>query len=118
MKSLEFSKMQALGNDYIYINGNRFSPPNPQALARQMSDRHFGVGADGLVLIHQLSEKTFKMTMYNADGSESEMCGNALRSVGKYVFEKGLTKTQNLEVHTLSGVRSMMLETPHQRSIK
>ena len=83
---MHFTKMQGLGNDYIYIHCTEGQIADPAALARRISDRHFGVGSDGLVLILPCEEADFRMRMFNADGSESEMCGNAARCVGKYLF--------------------------------
>ena len=88
---MRFTKMEGLGNDYIYLNGMEGLPEDLPALARRMSDRHFGVGSDGLICICPSDRADFKMRMFNADGSEGEMCGNGIRCLGKYVYDKGLT---------------------------
>ncbi len=101
--------MQGLGNDYIYLNCLSSFPENPEKLARIISDRHFGVGSDGLVLICPSDEADFQMRMFNADGSEAEMCGNAARCVGKYVYEKGLTAKESFLLKTGAGIREIRL---------
>ena len=82
--------MQGIGNDYVYVNGFEERVENPNDLARQISDRHFGVGSDGLVLILPSGTSDVRMRMFNSDGSEAEMCGNAIRCVGKYVHDQGI----------------------------
>ena len=91
---MKFTKMQGLGNDYIYVNCLEEKVENPEALSRRVSDRHFGVGADGLVLICPCEEADFRMRMFNADGSEAEMCGNAARCVGRYIHDRGLSSRE------------------------
>lgn len=108
---MRFSKMNGLGNDYIYINLMREKVKNPAELSKKLSDRHFGIGSDGLVLIDKAQDDDFSMRMFNPDGSEGEMCGNAIRCVGKYVYEKGLTKKKNLMISTLSGKKQIILNT-------
>ena len=88
---MKFTKMQGAGNDYIYVNAMQEHVDDPASLAVRLSDRHFGIGSDGLVLILDSECADFRMRMFNSDGSEAEMCGNASRCVGKYVFDKGLT---------------------------
>ena len=96
---MKFTKMQGIGNDYIYLDCiNNPIPADPAALSRRISDRHFGVGSDGLVLICPSERADFRMRMYNADGSESEMCGNATRCIGKYVYERGMTQKRNVSL--------------------
>ena len=107
---MKFTKMQGLGNDYLYVNGFEQRVECPEQLAVKMSDRHFGAGSDGLVLILPDETADFRMRMFNADGSEAEMCGNAARCVGKYVFEKGLTKKKDLLLQTGSGLRRLQLK--------
>ena len=102
---MKFTKMQGIGNDYIYVNCFKEKIKNPSALAKRISDRHFGVGSDGLVLICPDEEADFRMRMFNADGSESEMCGNAVRCIGKYVFERGLTKKTEVRLATGAGIK-------------
>lgn len=105
----EFSKMQGIGNDYVYINAQEQKVSDPAALARLVSDRHFGIGSDGLVLILPSNTADFMMDMYNSDGSRSGMCGNAIRCVAKYVYERGLTEKTTLAIETLSGVKTLEL---------
>jgi len=106
---MKFEKMQAAGNDYIYINLFEEKVKNPEELSRQLSDRHFGVGSDGLILIGPSGEGDFSMRMFNADGSEGEMCGNAARCVGKYLYERGLTNKKEIALSTLSGIKQLLL---------
>ncbi len=105
-----FTKMQGIGNDYVYINCMEKTPENPGKLAVTISNRHFGVGSDGLVLICPCEEADFQMRMFNADGSESEMCGNASRCVGKYVYERGLTDKRTIRLKTGAGIRILELK--------
>lgn len=106
---MHFTKMHGIGNDYIYVNCLEENVRNPQELAQQMSRRHFGVGSDGLVLICPSEVADFQMRMFNADGSESEMCGNAARCIGKYVYERGLTDKTELSLLTGGGLRQLLL---------
>ncbi len=109
---LPFTKMQGLGNDYVYVEEFESPIKNPMPLAVAISDRHFGVGGDGLVLIgHSTQAADFRMRIFNADGSEAEMCGNATRCVGKYLFEKGLTSKREFTLETLAGIRGLRLFT-------
>mgnify|MGYP001035446391 CR=1 FL=1 len=101
--------MEGCGNDYIYINCFEEQVTHPEQLAIAMSDRHFGVGADGIVLILPSDEADFKMRMFNADGSEGEMCGNASRCVGKFVYDRGLTKKTKISLSTLAGIKYLEL---------
>lgn len=109
MASVRFTKMQGIGNDYVYINGYEEKLPDPVALARRISDRHFGVGSDGLVLILPSQIADVRMRMFNADGSESEMCGNAVRCVAKYAYDHGLCTQERLSVETGAGVKEIRL---------
>jgi diaminopimelate epimerase len=102
---MKFTKMQGLGNDYIYINCFEETVEDPKALAIEMSERHFGIGSDGLVLILPSEKADFQMRMFNADGSEAEMCGNAIRCVGKYVYDFGLTNKNLVTIDTLAGIK-------------
>lgn len=102
---MRFAKMEGLGNDYVYVEDFENPMLNPAEIARHVSDRHFGIGGDGLVLIGASSKADFRMRMFNADGSEAEMCGNAIRCVGKYVYDKGLTAKTTVTVETLAGIR-------------
>ena len=106
---MRFTKMQGCGNDYIYINCFEEKVENPEQLAIAMSERHFGVGSDGLVLILPSEVGDFRMRMFNLDGSEGKMCGNASRCVGKYVYEKGLTRKTTVALETLGGVKILQL---------
>ena len=104
---MKFTKMQGLGNDYLYIYGE--VPENVKDLAVKYSDRHFGVGSDGLIFISPSKIADFKMRIFNADGSEAKMCGNGIRCVGKYVYEKGYTDDTVLAIETLSGIKTLKL---------
>lgn len=101
--------MQAFGNDYVYIDAINQKLPDLPKLARFVSDRHFGIGSDGMVLICQSSVADFRMRMFNPDGTEGEMCGNALRSVGKYVYDHALTNKTELTIETLGGIQHLWL---------
>ena len=106
-----FTKMQGAGNDYIYVDTFRCPVEAPQQVAAALSDRHCGIGADGLVLIgpSPVPEADFSMRIFNADGSEALMCGNASRCIGKYVYERGLTDKTDIRLHTLSGIKRLQL---------
>jgi len=107
---LEFTKMEGLGNDYVYIDCTKKSKQEIEyisKLASKISDRHFGVGSDGLILICKSDIADFKMKMYNQDGSQAEMCGNGIRCVGKFVYDKGLTNNKNLTIETLAGIKTL-----------
>jgi diaminopimelate epimerase len=101
--------MHGIGNDYVYVNGLKEKIENPAKLAIQISDRHFGIGSDGLILINASKVADFEMEMYNADGSRSEMCGNGIRCVGKYVYDYGLTKETQVAIETLAGIKYLDL---------
>ena len=106
---MKFTKMHGIGNDYIYVNCFTEHVSDPARAAVQLSDRHFGIGSDGLVLIQPCEVADFEMRMFNADGSESEMCGNATRCIGKYVFERGLTKKKEIPLKTGAGIKQLMI---------
>ncbi len=106
---MKFTKMHGTGNDYIYVNGFEEQIENPVEFAIQYSDRHKGIGSDGLVLILPSDSCDFRMRMFNADGSESEMCGNASRCIGKFVYDKGLTSKTEVTLETLAGVKVLKL---------
>jgi len=106
---MKFTKMHGIGNDYIYVNGFNERIDNPEEFAIKYSDRHKGIGSDGLVLILPSTHSDFRMRMFNADGSESEMCGNASRCIGKYVYDKGLTNKTDVTLETLAGVKKLKL---------
>lgn len=107
---MKFTKMHGLGNDYVYVDTFAETVTNPRALAVAMSRPHYGVGADGLVLIGPSAEADFAMRMFNADGSEGEMCGNAARCIGKYVYERGLTRKTRLTLATRGGTKALELQ--------
>lgn len=109
MKKILFTKMQGLGNDYVYIDGTKSIPEDLPKLAKLISDRHFGVGSDGLVVIASSNVADFRMIMLNSDGSYGEMCGNASRCIAKYVYEKGLTKKTHITLETLAGIKTLDL---------
>ena len=106
---MKFTKMHGLGNDYVYINCFEEKIYNPQAVARFVSDRHFGIGSDGLIMINPSKTADFEMEMYNADGSRGEMCGNGIRCVAKYVYDYGLTDKTQISVETLGGIKYLDL---------
>ena len=106
---MRFTKMQGLGNDYVYVNCFKEKIADPSALAVKISDRHFGVGSDGLIMINPSDKADFEMEMYNADGSRGEMCGNGIRCVAKYVYDYGLTDKTHISVETLGGIKYLDL---------
>ena len=106
---IKFTKMHGLGNDYVYIDAINQKIENRSELAKFVSDRHFGIGSDGLILICPSEKADFRMQMFNQDGSEAEMCGNGIRCVGKYVYDNGLTKKQNISIETLAGIKKLHL---------
>lgn len=106
---IKFTKMHGAGNDYIYIDGSKYNIDNPGSFAKEISDRHFGIGSDGLVLILPSEICDFKMRMFNSDGSEAEMCGNASRCVGKYVYDKRLTDKNEITLETNAGIKRLSL---------
>lgn len=106
---MQFTKMHGIGNDYIYVNGFEEHIDNPTDVARAVSDRHCGIGGDGLILILPSTRADFRMRMFNADGSEAQMCGNGIRCLAKYVYEHGMTQRTTLQVETLAGVLDLQL---------
>ncbi len=114
---MKFTKMQGLGNDYVYVDCTERALPDPAALAARVSDRHFGVGSDGLICIGKSDCADFRMDMYNSDGSQAEMCGNGIRCVGKFVYDKGLTQKTRITIETLAGVRTLELHTKDGRVV-
>ena len=106
---MKFTKMQGLGNDYVYANCFKEKIENPSELAVRISDRHFGVGSDGLIMINPSDKADFEMEMYNADGSRGEMCGNGIRCVAKYVYDYGLTDKTSISIETLGGIKYLDL---------
>jgi len=107
---MKFTKMQGAGNDYIYVNCFEEKVDDPCSLSKKLSDRHFGIGGDGLILICPSDIADFRMRMFNSmDGSEGDMCGNAIRCVGKYVFDRGMTQKNPVTVETLDGIKVLHL---------
>lgn len=104
---MRFTKMHGLGNDYLYVYGE--VPENIEQLSIKLSERHFGAGSDGMIYICSSEVADFKMRIFNADGSEAKMCGNGIRCVGKYVYDKGYTDKTNLDIETLSGIKKLSL---------
>lgn len=108
---MRFTKMQGCGNDYIYVNCFEESVSSPWQLAEKISDRHFGIGSDGLVLIMPSQTADCRMRMFNSDGTESEMCGNAIRCVAKYVYDRDIIHKRQLSVETLAGIKYIAIDT-------
>ncbi|MCI8339048.1 MAG: diaminopimelate epimerase [Lachnospiraceae bacterium] len=106
---MKFTKMHGCGNDYIYVNCLEETVENPERTAVYVSDRHFGIGSDGLILIHPSQVADFRMAMYNADGSEGKMCGNGVRCIAKYVYDYGLTDKKQIAIETLGGIKYLDL---------
>ena len=112
---MEFTKMQGCGNDYVYVNGFENKIDNPNKLSEIVSDRHFGIGSDGLIVINPSEKADFKMRMYNADGSEGKMCGNGIRCVAKYVYDNKMTDKTTITVETLSGIKTLELNVKNDK---
>ncbi|MCI7233832.1 MAG: diaminopimelate epimerase [Oscillospiraceae bacterium] len=106
---MKFTKMQGIGNDYIYVNCFEEKVDDPERVSQIVSDRHFGIGGDGLVLIMPSEKADFRMRMFNADGSEGNMCGNATRCIGKFVYDNGLTNKTEITLETKSGIKYLTL---------
>ena len=106
---MKFTKMHGIGNDYVYVDGSREKIGDPEGVARFVSDRHFGIGSDGLILINPSDVADFEMEMYNADGSRGKMCGNGIRCVGKYVSDHHLTEKTEITIETLAGIKHLKL---------
>ena len=112
---IKFTKMEGLGNDYVYIDCTKQDIKNASNLAKIISDRHFGVCSDGLILIKSSKKADFRMQMFNSDGTEAEMCGNGIRCVGKYVYDKGLTDKTTLKIETLAGIKVLNLNVEDRK---
>lgn len=112
---IKFTKMEGLGNDYVYVDCTKQNLENASNLAKIISDRHFGVGSDGLILIKSSKKADFRMQMFNSDGTEAEMCGNGIRCVGKYVYDKGLTDKTTLKIETLAGIKVLNLNVEDRK---
>lgn len=106
---MKFTKMQGCGNDYVYVDCTEVLIEDISETARKVSDRHFGIGSDGLILIRPSDKADFMMDMYNQDGSRAQMCGNGIRCVAKYVYDNGLTNKKNIRIETLSGIKELEL---------
>ena len=115
---MKFTKMQGLGNDYVYVNCFQEKIENPSELSIKVSDRHFGIGADGLILIKPSDVADFEMEMYNADGSQGAMCGNGIRCVAKYVYDYGLTDKTSITVNTKSGIKYLDLTIENEKAVQ
>lgn len=115
---MKFTKMQGIGNDYVYVNGFKEKLKNPSETAIKVSDRHFGIGSDGLILINPSKVADFEMEMYNADGSRGEMCGNGIRCVAKYVYDYGLTDKTQIAVETLAGIKYLDLTVRDGKAVQ
>ncbi len=115
---LRFTKMHGIGNDYVYVDLFKEKVPDPAALAIAVCDRHFGIGSDGLILIGPSEAGDVSMRVFNADGSEAQMCGNGIRCVAKYAFEHKLAKSEEVRVETASGVKSVrvIVKDSHKKS--
>ncbi|MBR5410709.1 MAG: diaminopimelate epimerase [Clostridia bacterium] len=111
---MHFTKMHGLGNDYLYVYGE--APENVAELSKKLSDWHFGVGADGMIYISPSETANFRMRIFNADGSEGKMCGNGIRCVGKYVYDKGYTDKKFLKIETLSGIKQVSLLSNNEKN--
>lgn len=112
---IKFTKMHGLGNDYVYIDAINQKIENESSLAKFVSNRHFGIGSDGLILICKSEVADFKMRMFNSDGSEAEMCGNGIRCVGKFVYDKDLTNKTTVKIETLAGIKTLILNTKDEK---
>lgn len=115
---MKFTKMQGLGNDYVYVNGFVEKLEKASETAIKVSDRHFGIGSDGLILINPSKVADFEMEMYNADGSRGEMCGNGIRCVAKYVYDYGLTDKTSISVETLGGIKYLELTIEDEKAVQ
>lgn len=116
---MKFTKMHGCGNDYIYVDGSleKIDPADKPRLAKKLSDRHFGVGGDGVIFINPSEEADFEMEMYNADGSRAEMCGNGIRCVAKYVYDKGLTEKKKISIASAGKVKELKLAIQDKKVI-
>ena len=115
---IKFSKMQGTGNDYVYINSFEHSIACPSELSKMVSDRHFGIGSDGLILVAPSVTDDVRMIMFNADGSEGKMCGNGIRCVAKYAYEHGITDKKHMEIETASGIKTVDLTVNEQGTVE
>ncbi len=114
---MKFTKMQGAGNDYVYVNAFDEKVSNPEQLAIRVSNRNFGIGSDGLILIAPSDKADARMIMYNSDGSSSEMCGNGIRCVAKYIYDHGIAKKEKLNIETGAGIKTITLTTEGDKAI-
>ena len=114
---MKFTKMHGCGNCYIYVNGLKEQVDNPNEVAKIVSHVRYGIGSDGLVIIHTSEVADFRMAIYNADGSEAAMCGNAIRCVGKYVYDRGMTDKKLVNVDTNSGIKILELNVDGEDNV-
>lgn len=114
---MKFTKMQGCGNDYVYVNGftEKLPPEKKPELVRFLSDRHFGIGGDGVIFINPSEEADFEMEMYNADGTRAQMCGNGIRCVAKFVYDKGLTDSERITVVSAGSIKYLDLTVEKTR---
>ncbi|MCH5178039.1 MAG: diaminopimelate epimerase [Prevotellaceae bacterium] len=117
MSKIKFTKMHGAGNDYIYVDAMQYPLAHPEKLAVEWSAPHTGIGSDGLILIDRSEVADFKMRMFNNDGSEGIMCGNGVRCVGKFVYDKGLTSSKSVTVETLGGIKVLQLTTDNNNKV-
>ena len=117
--AMKFTKMQGCGNDYVYVNGmeEKLAPEKKAEVVRFLSDRHFGIGSDGVIFINPAREADFEMEMYNADGTRSEMCGNGIRCVAKFVYDKGLTQDKNISIVSAGKVKYLDLTVDENNKV-
>ncbi len=115
---LKFTKMHGLGNDYVYMDAINQKIENREELARKVSDRHFGIGSDGLILVLKSEVADFRMQMFNSDGTEAEMCGNGIRCVGKFVYDKGLTNKDIITIETLAGIKTLKMKVENGKVVR
>ncbi|WP_077611558.1 diaminopimelate epimerase [Clostridium sp. Marseille-P2415] len=115
---MKFTKMQGIGNDYVYINCFEETVEDPAELSKKVSDRHFGIGSDGLILICPSEIADCCMRMFNADGSESQMCGNGIRCVGKYVYDRHLVEKTEFDVETKAGIKHLKVAEEHGKAVR
>ena len=115
---MKFTKMHGCGNDYVYVNCLEEKINNPNKVAKFISDRHFGIGSDGLIMINPSEKADFEMEMYNADGTRGEMCGNGIRCVGKFVYDYGLTDQTEIAVETLAGIKYLHLTVEDGKAVE
>lgn len=112
---MKFTKMEGCGNDYVYVNGFEYKIENPNELAVKVSNRNFGIGSDGLIIVNPSDVADCKMSMYNLDGSEGKMCGNGIRCVGKFYYDYGMTDKEVITVETLSGIKTLKLNVENDK---